>query len=797
MNTWKVITFGIIAAILLVWLYPYRSLKNHGKKEIVMWGPGSGFSNMEQVIHRFEKENPEYKIVHGQMAARNIDPQRFLCSVAGDMPPDLIKFDRFAVCEWAARGAFEPLNKFLEIDKNKTNLKYHVDTKNIVRPALEEVTYKGNIYGVPDSANNRFLYYNCDILIREGFVDKNGNARPPKTWEELENYAVKLTKFDKNGNIKRLGFAPNFGNSWLYMYAWQNGGEFMTSNGLTCTLNSQRVVEALEFMTRVYDKLGGAKKVYAFESTFQINSPLDPFLNEKVAMKIDGDWFLQVIATFKPDLNFAGAKAPLPKARLNEGMEPITWLGGYCLSIPAGAKNMEGAWKMIRWLTSLEAAKISSEEAAELNASQGRTYIPQISCNKDFNEYMFNTYVKDNENLSDNLKSVLQLSTKMLPNAKYRPVTPVGQLLWNQHISAFENAIYHKYPTAKSALDDATMIVQKELNRYHNPKEGLEIKWSWLIIIYLTVLVITIIIIILWQTFTIGNKGYFRRQWFAGVFCASPWIIGFAIFTGGPILFSIIMSFCHYDILSPAHWVGLDNFRWIFTQDPLFWKALWNTVFMIIGVPIGLVVSLSIAILLNQKMKGMAIYRTLFYLPAIVPAVASSLLWLWIFNPSHGLLNIALAKIGIVGPAWLQDEAWSKPSIILMGLWAAGSGMIIWIAGLKGIPKHLYEAAEVDGAGAWKKFINITLPMLSPYIFFNIIMGLIGTFQIFAQAYIMTEGGPVNSTLFYAYHLFNNAFRFLQMGEASAMAWVLFSIVFSLTMFQLWLSKKWVHYGGN
>ena len=279
--------------------------------------------------------------------------------------------------------------------------------------------------------------------------------------------------------------------------------------------------------------------------------------------------------------------------------------------------------------------------------------------------------------------------------------------------------------------------------------------------------------------------------------CASPWIIGFAVFTGGPIIFSIIISFCRYDILNPARWVGFGNYKWVFTQDPIFWKTFWNTIYMVVGVPIGLVAGLSIALLLDLKLKGMAFYRTLFYLPAIVPAVASSILWIWIFNPTNGLLNGILAHFGIAGPAWLQDISWSKPSLIIMGLWGVGAGMIIWLAGIKNIPNHLYEAADVDGAGVWSKFFNITIPMLTPYIFFNLIMGLIGTFQIFAQSYIMTAGGPMNSTMFYVYHLFNTAFRYLEMGSASAMAWFLFIIVFGLTIFQLWLSKKWVHYGGG
>ncbi|MCK5861357.1 MAG: sugar ABC transporter permease, partial [Candidatus Hydrogenedentes bacterium] len=186
--------------------------------------------------------------------------------------------------------------------------------------------------------------------------------------------------------------------------------------------------------------------------------------------------------------------------------------------------------------------------------------------------------------------------------------------------------------------------------------------------------------------------------------------------------------------------------------------------------------------------------RTLFYLPAIMPVVAASILWIWMFNPTEGILNSLLANIGIEGPAWLQNQYWSKPSLIIMMVWGAGGGMIVWLAGLKSIPQHLYEAAELDGAGPLRKFFNITLPMISPYILFNLIMGLIATFQVFTQAYIMTQGGPVDSTLFYAYALFNNAFRFMRMGYASAMAWVLFFIILGLTLLQLYLSKRWVYY---
>jgi multiple sugar transport system permease protein len=270
------------------------------------------------------------------------------------------------------------------------------------------------------------------------------------------------------------------------------------------------------------------------------------------------------------------------------------------------------------------------------------------------------------------------------------------------------------------------------------------------------------------------------------------------LLTAGPIVVSIIYSFCRYDVLHPPQFVGWKNYWTLLTDDPLFWKSLANTGFMMLGVPLGMAVGLGVAMLLNAKVRGMQIYRTVFYLPAIVPAVAGSILWIWVLNPKNGLINSLLKTFGATSPpGWLTSpELWlgSKMGIMVMGLWGAGAGMIIWLAGLKGIPQHLYEAAKIDGAGPWGRFCNVTLPMLSPYIFFNLIMGIIATLQIFAQAYVMTQGGPGDSTMFYAYYLFNNAFRYFKMGYASALAWILFLIILALTLFQLKLAPKWVHY---
>ncbi|HZO88110.1 MAG TPA: sugar ABC transporter permease [Chthonomonadaceae bacterium] len=275
-----------------------------------------------------------------------------------------------------------------------------------------------------------------------------------------------------------------------------------------------------------------------------------------------------------------------------------------------------------------------------------------------------------------------------------------------------------------------------------------------------------------------------------------PWIAGFLIFTAIPFLTSVYLSFTRYTILTPPVWVGAANYRALLREDPLFWKSLGVTFqFAAAAVPLGILAGIGLALLLNQNVGGISVYRTIFYLPSIVPAVATSVLFLWILNPQIGLINRLLLHFGVVGPAWLQDPIWAPRSLVGMSLWGVGGSMIIYLAGLKDIPAHLYEAAVIDGANAWQRLRHVTLPMLTPVIFFNLVMGVIGTFQYFTEVYIMTQGGPEDSTLFYALYLFNRAWRYLDMGYASAMAWILFAIVMALTGFLFQTQRRWVHYG--
>lgn len=263
------------------------------------------------------------------------------------------------------------------------------------------------------------------------------------------------------------------------------------------------------------------------------------------------------------------------------------------------------------------------------------------------------------------------------------------------------------------------------------------------------------------------------------------------------MLASLWISFTNWDLITPPTFVGLDNFQAMF-QDDLVWQALKvTTVYAVTSVPLHILVGFSLAWLLNTNVKGMRIYRTAFYLPSVLSGVAVALLWRWLFSTEFGLFNTMLSYFGIVGPSWLGDPRWALPSLVLMSLWGVGAGAIIYLAGLQGIPTDLYEAADVDGASTWTKIRHITLPMMTPVLFFQLVTGFIAALQIFTQAFIMTSGGPNNATLFFLLYLYRNAFEYFRMGYASALAWVLFVYILVLTLIMWRTSDSWVYYEGD
>jgi len=290
-----------------------------------------------------------------------------------------------------------------------------------------------------------------------------------------------------------------------------------------------------------------------------------------------------------------------------------------------------------------------------------------------------------------------------------------------------------------------------------------------------------------------------KQQAIFGILFMMPWFIGFIIFGLYPMIMSVYYSLCRYDVLRIPQFIGLGNYQKLIFEDPYFWTSISNTlIYTVLRVPLCIIGSLLLAVLVNNAVRGVKFFRTIYFIPSIVTGVVLSVVWLWMFNPQFGLINSFLAYMGIPGPLWLLDPNWSKPSMVLMSIWSIGGGrMLVFLAALQGIPKHLYEAVDIDGGGWWAKFRNVTIPMLSPVIFLWSVLEIIFSLQVFVEAYIMTQGGPLNSTMFYNLYLYNKAFNDFEMGYASALAWLLLIISLIITVIQFRISKRWVHYDGG
>lgn len=313
------------------------------------------------------------------------------------------------------------------------------------------------------------------------------------------------------------------------------------------------------------------------------------------------------------------------------------------------------------------------------------------------------------------------------------------------------------------------------------------------------------------RTYVTDGPGFFGRlagaksalqadeaKW--GYIFLLPWVAGLVIFWLGPILASAYFSLLEYDVVSSPTFIGIDNYVRAFTADKQFWPSLWRTLYYsIIVVPLGLFGSLFLAMLLNRGYKGTNFFRTLFFLPHLTPAVALAVLWVWIFHPSVGPVNLVLSWVGIDGPGWLTSKQWAMEALIIISLWAAvgGNTMLIFLAGLQGVPKELYEASEIDGAGAWSKFRNVTLPLISPTMLFNLILGIIGALKVFTLAFVATNGGPSYATWFYALHIYRQSFEYFRMGYGAALAWIFVIVLMIFTYVQIVMSRRWVYYAGE
>jgi multiple sugar transport system substrate-binding protein len=495
--------FLILLAVLAVWTWRSTTYKTaDGRQEIVAWGINFLGPDIYTLVHQFEKENPQYKVIISASAERDntSDNQRLLSAIAGGVPPDVYFFSRFATGEWASRGALTDLTPFIE--SQSPDDPYRIDLSEYYEWSTAEASYappgvdssNARLYGIPLTGDIRFLFINSEAFKEAGIVDENGNPTPPKTWEELRDYARRLTIFRDPNNpragIRRIGLAPGFGigfgNSFLYLWAYQAGGRLLSEDGTRVTFDTPEVARALRFVVDLHDDAGGIGNVAAFQQSLS-SLEMDPFVRGQIAMKIDNDWMFRFMALYRPDMDFLIAPAPLPADRVAMGHEPITWAGGFSLVIPSTAKNKEGAFKLIQYITSWKGTQLLERGKRELAESEGRLYLPEGLANRVYFERLVQEAIFDNPRVPQTFKNAYGVLRDLMPNTMYRPVTPIGQLLWNQQSRAFESAARHEFDEAarrtgedpiRLALRAAAAPAQRQLDQVLSPPPANEVNWT-------------------------------------------------------------------------------------------------------------------------------------------------------------------------------------------------------------------------------------------------------------------------------------------------------------------------------
>lgn len=761
----------VCAIIALINIIPAQSAAKV-KEEVVFWYGATQDERAayEQMIAEFNRTHPKIN-VRGMLVPQKYVERKLMLSISGGAPPDVVRFYTHLGGEMMSRGGLEPLDSLIARDK--------FDLTDFYPVGIEQNTYKGKMYGVPWILSPNALFYNKKLFRKAG-LDPN---RPPKTWKELENYAMKLTVRGKNGSIERVGYTNFLNNPTdFHMYLWQNGGSPLSTTLRHPSFTSAEGIEALTWMQDFLIKEMGTmkpgvsksqasaaavRKLQTFNSAFA-GATQDPFGLGKVAMRVDSPFRIPALFKYFPDLEFGVAAVPYSKVRALEVV-------GNSLVIPKGSRHKEAAWEFIKFAAtreqSLGICRVAGRIPARISAATWPKFYnnPLVKPFVDQIEYGRTTPVAPGyREVSDALAGNIELALKgeQTPKAALLNAAAKGREILDE--ANEDPNIHPKVPWKATAVVAGLILV-------------LSVAGGWWYVAKET-----------------RHSRSARRDAVQFYLFLSPWLIGFVVLTFGSIAASLVFSFSKWDTLSPARFVGLGNFIKLFTHDPRFMKALGNTLYYAaFSIPLAMVGGLAISVLMNQKLRGISIFRTIYYLPAIVSGVATAILWQWIFNPGTGLFNKVLGMVMETPPGWLIDPVWSKPAFIIMGLWAIGGTMIIYLAGLQGIPGELYEASRIDGASTWQRFRNVTVPLLTPTIFYQLIVGTMAAFQFFLPAYVMTDGGPEDSTLFYSLYLFRNGFEWMKIGYASAMAWILLAIVMVITIIQFKAARRWVYYEGQ
>ncbi len=779
------------AAILVfsfAWVFIARPLRTAGLKEgqirlsVVHWGEKNEDQIVAQLVREFEAqpENHDIRIQRinlGQAAAVNTKLQTMFA--AGE-PPDLFYLGYEKVGDFGSKHLLADIGRLIEEDKaaNRPTVnldEYFQNVLNCFRFNDEtQRTGSGRLVALPKDFTTAGFYYNKDLLKRAGVPEPSPDGW---TWEEFIDAARKIGKLP---NCYGADFVT--WEAMVRLYIWNHGVDFLSDDWKTYRFDDPELERALSKLQGWFHQ----ENRTLVSAKTQMETGLEPFLTGNVGFA--GPFGRWKLPTFRLISNFDWDLAPLPHA---SGVKPRNGIFTAAWAIAETSPHREKAWRFIKFM--------NSRHGQEMMSSAGLA----ISVLKDV--------AKDEALSRAELKP--RHRRVFLDAAEYaEPIDWPSDPAYIARLRVQMEKIFKQNEPIPAVLKAAERDWLEIDRKNANVGSYSFVNWlkvtAWIVSPLAALIVIGLAI--WWMR---RPRGLEFRDELAGSAMVSPWVIGFVAFTAFPVVMSLLLAFMHWSgmsTLDQAQWVGVDNFRSMFQFDATFKRALWVTAFYaLLAVPTGQLAALAAAMLMNHEWKSIGIFRAIWYLPSVLAGVGMAVMWKLVFHHEHGLLNSVLAGIlppdgflaGLLpadatAPAWFEKDAerWGVPAFAIVNLWSIGGTMMIYLAGLKGISKDLYEAASIDGATGFRRFLHVTLPMLSPVIFFNVIIAIIASFQVFTQAFIMTGGGPGDATKFYVIYLYSRAFDLHDMGYASAMAWILLLIVLALTLLVMKGSKRFVYY---
>ncbi|MFH0948640.1 MAG: extracellular solute-binding protein [Elusimicrobiota bacterium] len=741
MNRKKII--AIFVALLTVGL---SGLFAKEKETLTVWAMGAEGRKIPEMARLFEQENPDVEVVT-QAIPWGAAHEKLITAVIGGVPPDVCQLGTTWMSEFNAMGSLAQLDGYVEKSKFISKNKFFDGSwnTNVVEKKL---------YGIPWYVDTRILFYRKDLLKQVGY------DHPPRTWDELIKIGKKLTK-DTNGDGKSDRWGINLpsggGGVWteLGLFVWQNGADFLTPDNRYATLETDKFREAFKFYTDIFKK----EKISPITTGGDINL-FHAFKTGYYPMFISGPWMVELVEKECPEIKGKWDVSVLWKKK-----KGTSFVGGCNLVIFNKSKYKETAWKFVEFMNRPENQVKWYKLTADLPSTRAA-----------WNDPFFDD------------KPMVKVFGQQLEDTASPPSIPE----WEQ----IAHVIGQKVECITwGSEDDDKMLKEmiQEINSILERKHSKSYNSTLFFGIFSAVVIVCIILFLLWKK---GTSNGAKKLSYAPYLFVFPAVTVLLVFLVIPIISSFLLSLSNCDIYSITDWrkitfVGLTNYISLF-KDDVFWKSLGNTaVFVGAGVPISIAVSLLMAIVLNEGfIKLKTLFRAGYFIPVITTLVAVAVMWKWLYNPDYGLVNWFMGILGVPPQNWLMSTKLAMPSLIAMAVWKNfGYNMVIFLAGLQAIPVSLYESAKVDGADRWQSFWHITIPGLKPTTLFITVTTLIGYFQFFDEPYIMTQGGPMNSTISIVLHMYYQGFKFFQFGYASAIAYVLFAIIFAFTMLQLKLQK--------